>query len=402
MITPISQRMMRRAFEKVRYRYTEIPPPPSAGNFGIYVHVPFCRTKCSFCPFYKELFSKQLKREYLEAINEEIKRVDFQGKTRWIYFGGGTPNTLTVDEINGIVTALRQKVSADSIGIELLPAGLTREYLEKLKDIGVTKISLGVESFSEDVLGQTGRKTAPYEEIKAMVEAAQSMDLWVNTDLMVGLKGQTPSVFLDDIQKIAVLHPHQVTTYPLMVMRGQKYKSCIPPQKQFELIEKAGGILADHGYGRNSVWIFSLGSDVYDTSGDELVEDYLGFGPGAFSTYGDWKVVNPPLDIYVDNIKNGSQMGFIAPKSKPANIMRRFAKMIYDLRCSDMADFPLPVKIYVKILKFAGYSQNGFLTPKGTIFAHAITKTVVEALPMPIQNPSCVENWDDIPTSGKK
>lgn len=402
MIMPMSQRMMRRAFEKVRYRYAEVPPPPSGGNFCIYVHVPFCRTICSFCPFYKELFSEQLKREYLEAINKEINRIDLQGQTRWIYFGGGTPNTLTVDDINGIVSALRQKVSADSIGIELSPVGLTSDYLEGLKGIGVTKVSLGVESLSDDVIGQTGRKAVPYEEIKAMVEAAQSMDLWVNTDLMVGLKGQTPAVFFDDIQKMAALHPHQVTTYPLMVMRSQKYKSFLPPHEQFELIEEAGGILADHGYGRNSVWIFSLGNDVYDSSGDELVEDYLGFGPGAFSTYGNWKVVNPPLDIYLDNLKNGSQMGFVAPKSKPANIMRRFAKMIYDLRCSDMADFPLPVKIYVKILKLAGYSQNGILTPKGVIFAHAITKTVVESLPMPIQNPSCVENWDDIPISGEK
>lgn len=402
MIIPLSRRMMRRAFEKVRYRYMEIPLPPSAGNFGIYVHVPFCRTKCSFCPFYKELFSEQLKREYLEAINKEIKKADLQGQTRWIYFGGGTPNTLTVDDINGIVSALRQKVSADSIGIELLPASLTREYLEGLKGIGVTKVSLGVESFSEDVLDQTGRKVVPYEEIKAMIEAAQSMGLWVNTDIMVGLKGQTPSVFLDDIQQIAAIHPDQVTTYPLMVMRGRKYESSLPSRKQFELIEKGGGILADHGYGRSGVWMFSLGNDIYDTSGDELVEDYLGFGPGAFSTYGDWKVVNPPLDIYLDNMKNVSRMGLISHKSESANIMRRFAKMIYDMKCSDTADFPLPVKIYIKILKLAGYSRNGLLTPKGAIFAHAITKTVVEALPMPIQNPACVENWDDVPTSGEK
>ncbi len=396
MIISKSKSMMQSSFEKTLYRFMEIPKPIFSGDFGIYIHVPFCLSKCSFCPFYKELFSQKLKKQYLAAILKEIDDTDIQGKAKWLYFGGGTPNTLATKDIHGIVERIRSKVEINSMGVELLPALLTDEYLKELKAIGFTKISIGVESFSDEVLNKTGRKITTYDHVRQLIELAKSLGLWVNVDMMVGLPNQDANAFRQDITKIATILPDQITVYPFMVIRGLKAIPSSPCQEQFELIEEADEVLTRRcGYGRKGVWTFALGDDLYDSSRDELIEDYAGFGPSAFSTYGDWKVVNPELDVYVRNLENGRRMGFVAPKTKASDDWRKFARMLYDLKLDDTGSLPSYIKLFIWLLKLTGYIRQEMLTGKGRLFAHEITKTVVESLPFPVQNPGCVENYDE-------
>lgn len=374
----------------------EIPIAVFRGNFGIYIHVPFCYSVCSFCPFYKEIFSEDLKGQYLEAILKEIDNTDMQGKAKWIYFGGGTPNTLTTKDLYDIVERIRRKVQIDSMGIELLPTILKNDYLKELKDIGFTKISVGVESFSNKVASKTGRKIAKNEEIEKIINLSQTLGLGTNVDMMVGLPDQNPDTFREDIKNINALRPDQVTIYPFMILKGVKARPSISSYEQFRLIEEASEILRGSGYSRKNVWAFAIHDDLYDSSGDELIEDYIGFGPGAFSTYGDSKIVNPELDVYVKNYRRGKNMKFIAYKSKASDEWRKFAKMIYELKCDNhknhLASY---IKLFMWILKITGYSSQGMLTEKGIIFAHEITKAVVESLPLPIRNHNCIENYDE-------
>jgi coproporphyrinogen III oxidase-like Fe-S oxidoreductase len=396
MIISRSKNMMQRSFEKTLYRFMEIPKSIFDGHFGIYIHVPFCLSKCSFCPFYKELFSEKLKEQYLGAILKEIDGTDIRGKAKWIYFGGGTPNTLSTTDISDIVERIRGRVQIDSLGVELLPALLTDEYLKELKAIGFTKISMGVESFSEQVLNKTGRKTTTYDHVRQLIELAKSLGLWVNVDMMVGLPDQDANAFRQDIKAISTILPDQVTIYPFMIIRGLKAIPSSPSQEQFGLIEEADEKLTGKcGYSRSGVWTFALGDDLYDSSRDELIEDYAGFGPSAFSTYGNWKVVNPELDVYVRNLENGRRMGFVAPKTKASDDWRKFARMLYDLKLDGTCDLPSYIKTFIWLLKLTGYIRQEIPTGKGRLFAHEITKTVVESLPFPVQNPGCVENYDE-------
>ncbi len=396
MIISKSKSMMRRSFEKTLYRFREIPRAEFDGDFGIYIHVPLCLSKCSFCPFYKELFSEKLKQQYLDAILKEIDGADIRGKAKWIYFGGGTPNTLTITDISGIVERIGGKVQIKSMGMELLPALLTDEYLRELKAIGFTKISIGVESFSDQVLNKAGRKITTHDHVRRIIELAKSLGLWVNVDMMVGLPDQDANTFRQDIKEISTILPDQVTIYPFMVIRGLKAIPSSPSQEQFELIEEADEMLTGRcGYSRSGVWTFALGNDLYDSSRDELIEDYAGFGPSAFSTYGDWKVVNPELDVYVKNMENDRRMGFVASKTKASNDWRQFARMLYDLKVDDTGNLPSYIKLFIWLLKLTGYIRHGIPTGKGKRFAHEITKTVVESLPFPVQNPGCVENYDE-------
>lgn len=395
MIISTSKKMMQKSFERTRYRFMKIPKLVFEGRFGIYIHVPFCISKCSFCPFYKELLSEKLKRQYLDAIFKEIDGTDMRGTAKWVYFGGGTPNTLTIKDIRDLVERIRSKVQINSMGIELLPALLSDEYLKELKIIGFTKISIGVESFSGEVMNKTGRKTSTYDHVRELIEFAKSLRLWVNVDMMVGLPNQDANIFRQDIKTISTILPDQVTIYPLMTIRGLKTVLSSPPKEQFELVEEANKTLSSYGYCRKSVWTFARGDDVYDSARDELIEDYAGFGPTAFSTCGNWKIVNPKLDVYVTSIANGKRMGFVTPKTKASDEWRKFARMVYDLKIHSTCNLPSYIKIFIWTLKLAGCIKQGSLNGKGRIFAHEITKTVVESLPFPVQNPDCVENYGE-------
>ena len=185
MIISMSKRMMRRSFEKTLYRFTEIPEVRLSGTLGVYVHVPFCFSKCSFCPFYKEIFSQELKTRYICAIRREIGHTDMQGTAKWVYFGGGTPNTLATEDLCQIVEAIKAKARVNRMGIELLPATVTDDYLKGLKRIGFTKISVGVESFSDKVINRTGRTIATCDRVNELIALAKAIGLWVNVDMMV-------------------------------------------------------------------------------------------------------------------------------------------------------------------------------------------------------------------------
>jgi len=180
-----------------------------------------------------------------------------------------------------------------------------------------------------------------------------------------------------------------------MIVRGLKATPSNTSEEQYELIEEASEMLRSLGYDRKSVWTFAFDNDVYDSSRDELVMDYIGFGPAAFSTYGNWKVVNPELDVYLRNFKNGKRLGFVAVKSKTSDEWRKFAAMIYEGKIDNSQSLPTYMRLFIRVLKLRGYIKHNTLTKKGRILAHEITKTVVESLPFPIQNPDCIENYDE-------
>jgi coproporphyrinogen III oxidase-like Fe-S oxidoreductase len=328
----------------------------------------------------------------MEAIQREITACDMKGTAHWVYFGGGTPNTLNMSDLTAIVHSLRQKITMKSMGIELLPVLVTEEYVEGLNSLGFTKISVGVESFSP-IMNRTGRKIDTTDHIQSIVDAALSLKLWTNVDIMVGLPDQDSQTFIHDIRIISEINPQQVTIYPFMNIRGVAATGAMPEHHQFKLIEKAHTLLKEAGYFRKGIWTFTRGDDVYDSSRDELVHDYIGFGPAAFSTYGGWKIVNPGIQGYLKNTEK--RMGFLAPKSKSSDDWRKFARMVYDLKCESSPGFPSSINLFVNLLQHTGYCKKGALTEKGLMFAHVITKSVVESLPFPLQNPDCVDNYDE-------
>ncbi|MFX1475632.1 MAG: radical SAM protein [Promethearchaeota archaeon] len=359
--------------------------------------MPFCQQLCAFCPFHKVLYRVDLKDAYLEALVKEIHRRGAEGQVEWVYIGGGTPNLLTPDEIGRIFTALRQYVDLSNIGMEGNPRQFTPEYLEGVRELGVEKISMGVESLKPGTLQRVNREKVGEAHIRTIIEYATDLDQTVNVNLMVGLPGQSPADFLSDVKRLGTLGPQQITTYPFMAIPGVKVDPAMSSHEMFSVIEDAGDILASQGYNRENVWVFSKSKKIYDSARDELVIDYVGFGAAAFSKVLERQIVNPPLALYLDMLHKDHSLAFQTTVDEQSEYWRRFAHELYNLQLNStvIKEMPRSIKFVLGLLRLAGHVRNGRVTEKGRFFVHDLTKTVVESLPFPVSNPSAITNLED-------
>ena len=395
MIVTLAKHMLSKSFSKVKFKFTQLDwDELSSSDFGLYIHVPFCRMFCSFCPFYKVRYDEKLKKKYIQGLKKEIHMSGIQGKASWLYIGGGTPNLLTAGEIGEILAYVKKFAALGEVGMEGNPTEFTPEYLEEINELGVHKISIGIESFQPATLKAANRAGVTKEFIRKIVDHAQSLGISVNIDLMVGLPKQNTQDCLRDAETIANIKPNQVTIYPFLVIPGVRAEPSMDSRQMFETIEEAWNILGHHGYKRNSIWVFSKNGRIYDSAKDELVRDYLGFGPAAFSTCRNVQVVNPPIELYLRMLKQDKRLAFRSKLDEKATVWRQFSHELYKLRINPtiIRKMPFSVKLVLHLLMVTGNVRGLRVTDKGRYFVHEITKTVVESLPFPLSNPKTIEN----------
>jgi hypothetical protein len=132
---------------------------------------------------------------------------------------------------------------------------------------------------------------------------------------------------------------------------------------------------------------------LYDSSLDELTEDFIGFGAGSFSSYGRWKVINPTFQKYAHHLIQGHKMGLVAPRTKSSDYWKKFVRMISHLELHTSTEFPAFINLNILLMQMKGYAKDGELTKKGIYFAHRLTKMAFESLPFPLQNPTRIANY---------
>jgi coproporphyrinogen III oxidase-like Fe-S oxidoreductase len=212
---------------------------------------------------------------------------------------------------------------------------------------------------------------------------------------MIGLECQTAQQFRRDVEQILCLAPNQVAVYPIVHVKGVQYgfTPSMDSIDQYRCIEGINEWMEQNGYQRRTAWIFSqAGGEVYDTSGSELGTEYIGFGSGAYSVFGQWRTQNLPVLAYVRSMRNGKRMAFVSQRKASNEDMRRISKMIYRLRLDDLRGLGLMPRIVLTALAMAGYSHGGALTAKGRLLSHEISRAGMEALPFPIQYPASIDN----------
>jgi len=190
-----------------------------SGPISLYVHVPFCASRCPYCDFATAPATSALRARYLRALNVEIRR---EGATlgrpaaRTLYVGGGTPSLLEPEEIRALGAALRGSFDLSLIEatVEANPATLDRARLEAWVSLGITRLSLGAQSFSERGLRVLGR-THQAEDVAAAVEAARSLGLAVSLDLIFGWPDQSKDEWVEDLSRAISLSPDHISAYPL-------------------------------------------------------------------------------------------------------------------------------------------------------------------------------------------
>jgi oxygen-independent coproporphyrinogen-3 oxidase len=191
-------------------------------DLGLYVHVPFCKYLCPYCPYTREVYKKEKAERYTEDVKKEIDICQrLMGREKNItsfYFGGGTPST-NVGELIKIIEHARERFEIDGdVAIEANPDDLNEENLGKMWDNGIKKLSIGIQSFDDSTLKRIGRfshdgKTA--EESIVLARDVGFRDL--NVDLMFNLPGQSLGELEQDLKKAIEMGAGQITTYPLIL-----------------------------------------------------------------------------------------------------------------------------------------------------------------------------------------
>ena len=199
-------------------------PPRVDDPLGLYIHIPFCRKRCFFCYFkvYTDKNASEIE-VYLDALikeNELYSRMPaFQGRQLgFAYFGGGTPSYVSDRQLRYLVDGLNRHVSwsnAEEVTFECEPGTLQKSKLQTLKAIGVTRLSLGIEHFDDEVLAANGRAHLSPEIYRAYEWARQVDFPQINVDLIAGMMGETEEKWRDTIQRTIDLAPDSITIYQM-------------------------------------------------------------------------------------------------------------------------------------------------------------------------------------------
>jgi len=204
---------------------TALDQPPRVNDpLGLYIHIPFCRKRCKFCYFkvYTDKNASEIE-VYLDALikeNELYSRTrGFQGRQlRFAYFGGGTPSYISEKQLHYLVDGLNRHVSwenAEEVTFECEPGTLQKSKLQTLRDIGVTRLSLGIEHFDDRILEANGRAHLSPEIYRAYEWAREVGFPQINVDLIAGMMGETEEKWRDTVRRTLELEPDSVTIYQM-------------------------------------------------------------------------------------------------------------------------------------------------------------------------------------------
>lgn len=307
-ITSVTRMWLTRTIKPFTFKneYDQLLPFAECENLGLYVHIPFCKSICSFCPYCKVRYSAQLCDTYIDALIREIHLVGSQHagreKTTSLYFGGGTP-ALAANRIKEIIDALKEHfIITEGIGLELHPDNVTPETLQILKDAGVTKISIGIQSFGDTYQKILGRKQV---DTTSMMTALKAVPFeTVSMDFIFALPGQTYEDLKADIDTAFSLGANHVAIYPFIDFTFTKSPvTAMDKKEKRELLDAITTYCLSKGYFRSSIWTFSNEPDANYSSMTR--DNFLGFGCSATSLFkGQFKINTFDVASYCDRIRD--------------------------------------------------------------------------------------------------
>ena len=288
---------------------------------GIYIHVPFCQSRCAYCDFYSTTLLRH-REAYVDTVCHELRHrlSELKGESvETIYFGGGTPSTLTIEELGKILGTIEEFYSIENIRnleitLEANPDDLTEEYVTVLRTLPINRVSMGIQSFHDRTLRLVGRRHTATEAIEA-VHRCQRMGLTnISIDLMYGLPGETIADWAYSLdQAIALKVPH-ISAYHLTYeedtrLGNMKEKGLVTPiseEQSIETFELLRTRLLAAGYEHYEISNFSL-PDCHSRHNSSYWKGivYIGIGPGAHSYDGSsrrWNLSN--LKNYINTPKN--------------------------------------------------------------------------------------------------
>ena len=299
-------------------------------TLGIYIHIPYCVRKCNYCDFLslplgetedcngREAYVKQL----LQEIQKPWKIPENPVTVDTVYIGGGTPSVLSISQISSIISQLRKQWKVDpqaEITMECNPGTVDRQGLMQYREMGINRLSMGIQSAVDHELQALGR-IHTFSQAKQAVEWAKEAGFTnISVDLMSAIPGQTLESYEFSLHQILNLEPQHISSYSLIIEEGtpfyEKYwqKPPVDEETDRRMYEMTGEILEANGYRRYEISNYAKpGYESRHNTKYWTGKDYLGIGLGASSKIGRFRIQNErELSRYLQNIQEHKRVSYI-------------------------------------------------------------------------------------------
>jgi oxygen-independent coproporphyrinogen-3 oxidase len=371
----------------------------------IYVHIPFCARICPYCAFYKELLDRSQTPRFCEALLSELHqqalataspsggRQDRDLLPSTIYFGGGTPTALTTAQLEFLLRGFREALDLSELiewTTEANPGSVSASKAALLRQLGITRISLGIQSWDDDLLKLLGRE-------HNAKQGEESFDIFrgagfsnINVDLMFGLPGQTIQQWRSTLERTVALMPEHISTYCLtyeedteFFLRHARGEFRQDSDADAEFFETTMAVLGAAGYEHYEISNYARpGFPSAHNHAYWSGSDYLGVGPSAFSTVGmtRWQNVSD-FRAYADVVLSGKSA--VRSVEQLTAEMKRAERIALGLRTVDgvpaqlLEQFPNETREFVRLGLLRRARSNFVLTPAGKTLADSVAEAFV-------------------------
>jgi oxygen-independent coproporphyrinogen III oxidase len=380
--------------EALQFPYEKLSP-----IHHLYVHIPFCARLCPYCAFYKDLLDRSQTSRFCEAILRELELHESHRLTgdrrslilpSTIYFGGGTPTALNIAQLELLLHGFHESLELSQIvewTIEANPGSVSARKAAVLKKFGVSRISLGVQSWDDELLKLLGREHDAQQAKESFLILRDAGFTNVNVDLMFGLPGQTGDQWRATLEKTIALKPEHISTYCLtyeedteFFLRHARGEFRQDADADAEFFEMAMEMLEAAGYEHYEISNYAQpGYESVHNRAYWLGNDYLGIGPSAVSTIGMQRWQNVcDYHAYIDRALSGE-----SPRGTSENLtdkMKRTERIALGLRMregissSELKDFALETDELVALQLLRESNGNFLLTRRGKALADSIAE----------------------------
>lgn len=308
-----------------------LPGPETAEeSAGIYVHIPFCRSKCPYCAFVSfQDVDPEIIKSYMAALGKQAKEIAEHSwartrKFRSLYIGGGTPSSVDNSELVAFIEYCLEAYQFKTRGsekpevtLEANPNTVNLESLKRLRQAGINRLSLGIQSFSDAMLQSIGRGHSAQEGLQAFESAREAGFTNINIDLMYGLPGQEVSTWQDSLDRIAELGPEHLSVYEMTVEKGTPFAKLenkgqlgLPDEDMvLGMFERTQEFLSACGYEQYEI-------SNYSRKGFQCIHNvnywengsYIGLGSGAVACFSGVRIKNEEDPVrFISVINQGNR-----------------------------------------------------------------------------------------------
>ena len=309
-----------------------LQPETSEGPAGIYVHIPFCQSKCPYCSFvsYQDM-SAEIKNNYIQALQRQALEMASHPWSRArkfhsLFVGGGTPSAVDTKKVAAFIAVCLKAYDFSAapnnepeVTLEANPNSINAEMLDRFRLAGVTRLSIGMQSFSDTMLKNIGRTHTALDCLKAFELARAAGFKNINLDLMYGLPGQGSANWENSLQQVASLNPEHISVYELTIEPGTPFAELVRRKKldlpheevSLWMFEHAGKLLSVDGYRQYEI-------SNYARNGFECIHNinywengsYLGLGGGAVSCFSGVRIKSEENPVQFTHMINTGRVPF--------------------------------------------------------------------------------------------